>query len=670
MNVLVYSGPGTTPDSVKHCLESLRRFLSPFYAVVGVDANTLKNEPWPSKTALVVIPGGADVPVCRELNGRGNQVIRDFVRKGGRLMGFCSGAYYSSAYCEFEVGDPLMEVSGTRELKLFPGISRGCAYKGFKYGDEAGSRLSELTVNKEFLGLDIDRSFHYYNGGGVFVDADTYDNVTVLAEYVDKVEVEAGNVQAAAVHCTLGSGAAILTGTHPEFLPELMAGQHSDDKNYAEIVKGLSEHNEERRLFLRACLQKLGLKVNDSEVVRPRLTPILLTSPVPGVVDHIVEGMINDIGLSGEENNLLRATNDTFRLHPIGESLSFDTQLSKQEEFEDPDTAIKELYVCGDTIPDRKLTSYFDIKKYFRFLQENYGSLDTVRAGSVLFYGEVVTSTNTLADKNFAVLKNLPSGTVLAASVQVSGRGRSGNVWINPYGVCASSLILDLPVTYTHAPVVFIQYLTALAVVEAVKSMGAGYEDLPIKIKWPNDIYAMKEDYFGRQLDVNDTEPAYVKVSGILVNTNVMNGKYKCIVGTGINLFNKAPTTSINSTIASWNNIRAENGLEKLEPISEEQMLAKYMYYMGEFFEKFKQFGFKALLPTYYKHWLHTGQIVRLQDHGLVRAKITGITDDFGLLVAEEVNMTSGKLTGKKYHLQPDGNSFDMFNGLISKKVN
>jgi biotin--protein ligase len=34
----------------------------------------------------------------------------------------------------------------------------------------------------------------------------------------------------------------------------------------------------------------------------------------------------------------------------------------------------------------------------------------------------------------------------------------------------------------------FIQYLASMAVVEAVKFYGEGYEDVPVRLKWPNDI--------------------------------------------------------------------------------------------------------------------------------------------------------------------------------------
>jgi biotin--protein ligase len=38
------------------------------------------------------------------------------------------------------------------------------------------------------------------------------------------------------------------------------------------------------------------------------------------------------------------------------------------------------------------------------------------------------------------------------------------------------------------APVVFIQYLAAMAVVQGVKSYDKGFDKLPIKLKWPNDV--------------------------------------------------------------------------------------------------------------------------------------------------------------------------------------
>ena len=40
----------------------------------------------------------------------------------------------------------------------------------------------------------------------------------------------------------------------------------------------------------------------------------------------------------------------------------------------------------------------------------------------------------------------------------------------------------------TQAPVIFVQYIAAMAVVEGIKSYDDGYQDVPVKLKWPNDI--------------------------------------------------------------------------------------------------------------------------------------------------------------------------------------
>ena len=57
----------------------------------------------------------------------------------------------------------------------------------------------------------------------------------------------------------------------------------------------------------------------------------------------------------------------------------------------------------------------------------------------------------------------------------------------------AGSLIFSMVVRHdvslmSTAPVVFLQYLAALAIVEGVKTYDTGYQDIPVRLKWPNDI--------------------------------------------------------------------------------------------------------------------------------------------------------------------------------------
>ena len=166
------------------------------------------------------MPGGADLGYCRTLNGEGNRRITQFVERGGAYFGFCAGGYYASKRCEFEVGNPKLEVIGDRELAFFPGTCRGLAFPGFVYHSERGARDAELRVDKTVLteGAVPEIFKSYYNGGGVFVDAPIYKDkgVEVLASYTEKLHVEPGEGAAAIVYCKVGEGAAILTGPHPE----------------------------------------------------------------------------------------------------------------------------------------------------------------------------------------------------------------------------------------------------------------------------------------------------------------------------------------------------------------------------------------------------------------------------------------------------------------------
>ena len=208
-------------ESVRQCIYTLRRLLSPNYAVIPITETVLLKEPWAPSCALLVFPGGADLGYCRVLNGAGNRLIAQYVRQGGAYLGFCAGGYYGSQRCEFEVGNLELEVIGSRELSFFPGICRGAAFKGFVYHSESGARAARIAVNRSAFseaGAVPEEFRCYYNGGGAFVDADKVaaGTIEVLAEYAEDIDVEPGTIKAAVVLCKVGNGKAIVTGPHPE----------------------------------------------------------------------------------------------------------------------------------------------------------------------------------------------------------------------------------------------------------------------------------------------------------------------------------------------------------------------------------------------------------------------------------------------------------------------
>lgn len=149
---------------------------------------------------------------------------------------------------------------------------------------------------------------------------------------------------------------------------------------------------------------------------------------------------------------------------------------------------------------------------------------------------------------------------------------------------------------------------------------------------------------------------SYVKIGGILVNSHYSSEEYLCVIGVGLNTTNASPTTSLNA-------------LNPPAPLTMEKLLGRVLVCLSDLYAQFIHTGFdKALEEKYYKHWLHMDQVVTLENEGGGRARIKGITRDWGLLLAEELG-PGDRPTGKIWTLQSDSNSFDFFKGLIKRKV-
>lgn len=147
-----------------------------------------------------------------------------------------------------------------------------------------------------------------------------------------------------------------------------------------------------------------------------------------------------------------------------------------------------------------------------------------------------------------------------------------------------------------------------------------------------------------------------MKVGGILVNSHYSSSEYLSVVGIGVNATNTSPSISLNA-------------LSPPSPFSIEKLLARILTCFSVMYTRFKRTGFdREFEEKYYRHWLHTDQIVTLEAEGGVRAQIKGISRDWGLLIVEELGWED-RGTGKLWTLQSDSNSFDFFRGLVKRKV-
>lgn len=100
-----------------------------------------------------------------------------------------------------------------------------------------------------------------------------------------------------------------------------------------------------------------------------------------------------------------------------------------------------------------------------------------------------------------------------------------------------------------------------------------------------------------------------------------------------------------------------------------ETLLARILTRLESIYEQFRREGFSQGLETrYYRHWLHTGQSITLEAEGGVKARVVGITRDWGMLRVEETD-SEGRGNGKVWSLQSDENSFDYWKGLVRRKT-
>ncbi|KAI7902126.1 biotin-protein ligase [Cokeromyces recurvatus] len=648
MNVLIYNGNGTSATSVKQTYLTLKSLLGHAYDIMKVDANVLKTEPWEESCSLLVIPGGRDIPYCEDLNGIANNKIRNYVNGGGRYVGFCAGAYYASKEIEFQKGTAI-EVTGPRELGFFPGKCLGTMFPGFVYNSERGAR--SISILDKINGKTLKA---YYNGGGYFAHADRWsDKVKVICTYQDPGLSKEEKETAAGVYCQVGKGCALLFGFHPEF--NIQSIDLNDNDKKEEIVKELTDSLPLCQALLTQSLALMGLNTMKQDVLTLELTPLYLST----ISRNLMQTLINSLSKEVDSHSILADTNDSFHIAPISQIGRLERSLNKlsiqseSEEEEDDRSSVFKLFYPSLTeaesfqMPEKSLTPSFDLKSFFESLikrrKEEWGGGAWYRFGNAVLCSEVITSTQTILDKNYKFTQCLPDGLVCLATNQIAGRGRGRNSWVSQADALQFSFMIRHSLNLKNAPVVFIQYIIALAIVDSIRNR-PGYENIPLRLKWPNDIYA-------------DLPSGLKKVGGLLVNSSFVQDEFSLVIGCGINLNNRYPTVSINDIIQDHN--------PKLKRLEKEDVLAHVLITFEKYYMEFCQKGMgKWFLDKYYERWLHSGKLVTLTTHNDEKVRIVGITSDYGMLEAVSVENPR-----KRFTLQPDGNSFDMLKGLIIKKA-
>lgn len=250
--IYIYDDEGVSSDSLKHTIYTLKQHVSEKYKIKLINASSIIYSDWMKNTALILIPGGADLPYAKKLNGQGNNKIREYVSKGGSYLGICAGSYYGASTIEFDKDGPL-EVVGKRDLAFFKGKAIGPAIAKYDYKTNTGARSPQIKTNFDGVSNNL---FVYYNGGPYFEEPELSPYITVLARYLDS---NALNLPAI-LGIKYGKGKVVLSGVHFEYSIDILDKNDIYNKQY---LPKLLKSEKERNIMSREIFKFLNIVVKN-----------------------------------------------------------------------------------------------------------------------------------------------------------------------------------------------------------------------------------------------------------------------------------------------------------------------------------------------------------------------------------------------------------------------
>ncbi|KAG2456901.1 biotin--protein ligase isoform X1 [Polypterus senegalus] len=466
--------------------------------------------------------------------------------------------------------------------------------------DSLNSKISKMCYTKAD---ESDVEFNVLTNGKTFekeIDADKLYDYELWGHLLNK------DKDMMIVRMPYGSegGESILCQVHLEVAPDCADVKNPDEFNMLKVSNSL------RYEILTEILTALGLNCELSEVPQP--SPLYLIARDEKVHNSFLKWLTSRL----DTENILKSSKFSLKV------------TTKHEPKIEP---------TEDLIPL--------ITQFFNFCSEHfnhhlyYENLQTKCLGKIVLFAEVTPTTMDLLD---GLMLHLPQemGLIAIATQQTKGKGRAGNIWLSPVGCAMFTLYVNIPLqSKLGQRLPFLQHLVALAVVEAVRTL-PGYEDINLRVKWPNDIYYSD----------------LMKLGGVLVSSTIIGSTFHALVGCGFNVSNSNPTICINDLIVQYNK---ENGKD-LSTLSVEQLISRTVTILENLISTFQEQGPSGVLPVYYKRWIHSGTKVQLWSEQGPQATVTGL-DDYGFLQVQksETDIVS---------VQPDGNSFDMLRNLIITK--
>ncbi|XP_026828059.1 biotin--protein ligase isoform X2 [Ooceraea biroi] len=569
-----------SPDAISNVKTVLEKALDPDrYIVYALTRDEARSNCWIDQVTLVVVCGNVDAEVSAQLV--------EYVIHGGKLLALCSDMLHTLL--------PSFKTAEVRESELVH----------FSYGKWKRVRMMHHIFCYHASPVRA-RFFQDHEDTRTALNPPTSTSVKDKRGRLHSFDVKVLGTEEtwhnpSILLATLASsgGRVVFSQIHLEVDP--MQYEYEEDK-----FNALKESNAVRLEIIGDLLSThLGMKTSKSAGELVKYTPAYFLGKF-----EIKKKMLDKLKSKLQETDMLKLPKLDIRFYTnsvitASASASF-------------------LPVMVHLCPEN-----FSTVKYF----ENLG---THELGRLVIYADLLTSSMHLTEKR------LEHGLAVIPRQQTQGEGRGRNIWLSPLGCAMFTLQVHISKhSVLGRRIPLLQHVVAVALISAIRSK-RGYEDIDLRLKWPNDIYVGNS----------------AKIGGVTVSTQTDGSEYICNIGVGINLSNSKPTTCINDVIEQCN----QKYGKKLSKYSYEQYLAYVFNELEILLDMIEKHNIQYFYDLYYKYWLHANSKVTATNPNGKSENVTisGIDENGFLLVFAN--------DGRTFPIHPDGNSFDLLKGLIAPK--
>jgi biotin---protein ligase len=376
MNVIVYAGPEVVQASLSRVIHILKPMLAPNYTVQTLSSQGIGTHPWMPNCALLVFPE------CHHFHlspPTASTKIRTFVEQGGRVLTLAAGIRRSTQTPTDGTLYFQNSEQGASEY-LLP-VSRPAKARSVQYIRHEGTNLDILAILRSDATIDPLR---------------TADQALGSRE-------SGSDVIGAVVKANSGKLAAWLLSLEQPFQEQIPTdcALTSDKIEAADMM---------RDTLLRKTLAGLDIQVpvplkETRDIARPTPQFLVAHPTLSGATRQIVKALDLSPSADGPDNHAtFEDANDVFWYRTYSSAMHNEIgQLAIYPSGDPSSWQPKHVLVCSDgTLPPRSATPMFDLASYFNALRpEERSAVDVApwAIGEALYYGEIVTSTQTMLDK-------------------------------------------------------------------------------------------------------------------------------------------------------------------------------------------------------------------------------------------------------------------------------